>query len=423
MASTTLPPSVPPTHPAVAITGVRQPLSIISEPTTPPSADQVLVHVQWTSSSPLELHEADGGLLLTPDNMPFILGGCYGGVVAALGPTTANSTTTRRLRVGDKVFGFAHAAPSERGFQTYITTASHQVSKLPPNLTLAEAVTVPTNLVTAIHATTTDLGLPLPWPVPPAGSTTPPVELSGAPILVWGAASSVGLFALQVYKHWGYGDVIAVAAGRHHEMLAGLGARHCVDYQLPDAVEQILALVPAQAGTGRRPRFPYILDCIGSLEGTLRPLTRIAERGSRVAVMLPMINVHACDEVEPQYEMDVANVLEGQWREGVELKGVRTHFYQKVSQLVRLGGCVLFGIPFMKPRGYSMTTNSEGITERVLQGPSPSRHRARSSGARGCEAEQTADSRGEHFAGACAEGAGYAEGKGPVRGEACMEGC
>ncbi|POS77088.1 alcohol dehydrogenase [Diaporthe helianthi] len=63
---------------------------------------------------------------------------------------------------------------------------------------------------------------------------------------------------------------------------------------------------------------PYIIDCIGSLEGTLTPLGKIAGNGSKVGIMLPVLMSHA----------STGNVLVAQWNEGVDLRGVKTHFYQ-----------------------------------------------------------------------------------------------
>lgn len=155
-----------------------------------------------------------------------------------------------------------------------------------------------------------------------------------APILVWGAASSVGLYMLQVLRHWGYGHVLAVASGKHHAELAALGARACFDYQRPEGVvEEITAYVDGLEARADGARLPFIVDCIGSRDGSLRPLSRIAERGSKVAVMLPVINVHAGKDRVPEYEMDVSKVLPGEWKDGVELIGVRTHSYAKVSEV------------------------------------------------------------------------------------------
>lgn len=328
-----LPGGAPPTHPAVATIGPRAPLKIIDQPTLAPGVGELLARVQWTSSSPLDLHQADGGLLI--QKYPLILGTSWAGVVVALGPSDPaakpEDQPSEPLKPGDKVFGFSYLNPQERGFQEYVTTATWLVGKIPPNSTPQEAVTVPANLVTAFHTLTADLGLPLPWPIPKDWRAP-----AGGPILVWGAASSVGLYALQVLRLWGYTktrQVIGVASARHHAELKRLGATACVDYKDPDAAENILTLAGKNATN--EPRIPLIVDCIGSREGTLRPLTKIAEKGSKVAIMLPVINIHSSTEDDslPEYEMDVSKVLPGEWKEGVQLKGTRTHFYWEVSDL------------------------------------------------------------------------------------------
>jgi NADPH:quinone reductase-like Zn-dependent oxidoreductase len=314
-----LPQGVPATHPAVVIAAPRAPLEIHYQQTEAPGAGEVLIHSEWTSSTPLDLHQADGGLLVNP---PQVMGSSFGGTVVAVGPVDPANPDSHdpKLQVGDKVFGFAFRSPREKSHKTYLTTSTYLVSRLPANLTLAQAVSVPANLVTAFHTITADLQLPLPWPV-----QEPSKESRDAPILVWGAASSVGDYALQVLHHWGYTNVIAVASGKHHERLKELGAKAAFDYNDPNVVEQVLSF--AGTASEAKPRVPYILDCIGSLEGTLRPLTKIAESGTRVAVMLPVINVHATKDTPPEYEMDVAKSLPGEWKEGVKVLGTRTHFY------------------------------------------------------------------------------------------------
>lgn len=68
------------------------------------------------------------------------------------------------------------------------------------------------------------------------------------------------------------------------------------------------------------------MDRIGSLKGTLKPLTQLIQQGSKVAAMLPVILKKATEESEPEYEMDMFRCLVGQWAEGVSVRGVRTHF-------------------------------------------------------------------------------------------------
>lgn len=304
--------SVPAKHQAVVVVQARAPLEIRKVDTIAPSTGEILVRVLWFASTPLNLHNADGGLLIQP---PHIMSGCFAGEVALLGETD-DSSSSQHLKIGDKVFGFAYAKDTQRPMQEYITIPSYLCGKVPEGITLQAAATVPSNLVTAVHTITKDLGLELPWPV--VEGWQPSEEVRTAPILVWGAASSVGQYALQVLKFWGYQNILAVASRRHHAALRDLGAAICFDYTNQDVVEQILR---------KEADIPYIIDCIGSLEGTLRPLSQIAGKGSKVAVMLPVITTHASSTQVPKYEMNARSVLVGQWKDGVEIRGVRTHFY------------------------------------------------------------------------------------------------
>lgn len=307
--------SIPTQHPAVVVIAPRNPLQIHSVDTVPPSEGEILVRVQWFASTPLNLHNADGGLLVQP---PHIMSGCFAGTVAQLGDLSSPSLSpaSRALRVGDEVFGFAFSAQQQRPMQEYITIPVYLCGKVPAGVPLQAAATVPSNFATAVHTASKDLGLALPWPVPEGW--TPEAAQRDAPILIWGAASSVGQYALQVLTFWGYRNLLAVASARHHDALRGLGACACFDYSEGDVVEKILS---------RGPVIPYIIDCIGSVEGTLTPLAKIAREGASVAIMLPVIITHASAARAPEYEMDASRALAGQWADGVELRGVRTHFY------------------------------------------------------------------------------------------------
>lgn len=82
------------THNAVATVAVRAPLAIIQVPTIQPSQREALVRVEWTASTPLDLHQNDGGLLV---NHPQVLGDSMAGTVISVGPDVQN------LTIGDKV--------------------------------------------------------------------------------------------------------------------------------------------------------------------------------------------------------------------------------------------------------------------------------------------------------------------------------
>lgn len=168
---------------------------------------------------------------------------------------------------------------------------------------------------------TTDLSLPLAWPRP----STPVPPHANSPILIWGGASSCGQYALQILTHWGYKNLIATASPSNHSLLRSLGASRVFDYQDPNVASSILEAV---AATPNGPKIPFIFDCIGSKSGSLAPLAKIAQKDTRVAVLLPVIVTHASDNEAPEYSMDVESSAE--WAEGVEARGVRTHFYMEV---------------------------------------------------------------------------------------------
>lgn len=114
-------------------------------------------------------------------------------------------------------------------------------------------------------------------------------------------------------------SVIAVASKKHHEKLKSLGAKLAFDYNDPDVVSQIVS-------TGTIPKF---MDCIGSQSASITPISRIAKNGAKVAILLPVIVRDSSETEDPIYEMDVKKAAE--WAEGVDARGVRTHFYLDVS--------------------------------------------------------------------------------------------
>ncbi|PSN62264.1 GroES-like protein [Corynespora cassiicola Philippines] len=290
------------THSAIATMGIKQPLGLIQVPTISPTGDEVRVRVEWTASTPLDLHQNDGGLLV---KHPQVLGDGIAGTVVEVGPLA------KRLRVGDGVFGFVWRESKEKAHQEFCTTNEWLLAKIPDGFAMAEAVTLPNNFVTVFHAVTTDLGIELPWPKP-VGHV--PRRADDA-ILIWGGSSSVGQFAIQILKCYGHANILTTASKKHHQKLLALGAKAAFDYSAPDVVGEI-----SQAGP-----VPFILDCIGSQKGSMAPLSRIATKGAKVAVLLPVIVRDSSDDEDPIYSMDVAQAVA--WDEGVDARGVRTHFY------------------------------------------------------------------------------------------------
>ena len=173
----------------------------------------------------------------------------------------------------------------------------------------------------------TGLSIPLVWPCPQAPS--PPH--ASIPIPIWGGASSCGQYALQILSHWGYKNLLTTASPTNHAYLRSLGAARTFDNRDPVVSKQIVEAVEKQV-----PAIPFVFDCIGSKSGSLAQIAKIAQRGTRVAVLLPVVFKDATEEDAPEYAMDVQP--HAPWAEGVDTRGVRTHFYKEVSCMVLEAG-------------------------------------------------------------------------------------
>lgn len=184
-------------------------------------------------------------------------------------------------------------------------------------------MTLPNNFVTVFYALATDLGVPTPWAKP--SDYTPPNAESA--ILIWGGASSVGQYALQILRYYGYHNLLTTASKKHHSNLMSLGASKAFDYNDSDVVEQIIRACSAER-SGQH-TLPLILDCIGSQQGSIQPLSKNAQKGAKVAVLLPVIVKDSTDSTIPEYTLDAEKAAE--FADGVEVRGVRTHFYLEVK--------------------------------------------------------------------------------------------
>lgn len=174
---------------------------------------------------------------------------------------------------------------------------------------------MPNNFVTVFHTLTTDLELETPWPKPKDYRP----HNADSPVFIWGGSSSVGQFAIQILRYYGYTNILAAASRKNHEKLQEMGAKKVFDYNDGNVIASIL-----DAGN-----ILSILDCIGSKSGSIAPISKIAKKGAKVAVLLPVIVRDSSETEDPIYEMDVTKAAD--WEDGVDARGVRTHFYLDVS--------------------------------------------------------------------------------------------
>ncbi len=180
-----------------------------------PRDDEVLVRVHATTVAAADwrLRRADPVFIRLVNGLwrpkkVRILGIEFSGTVESVGEAVT------RFRAGDEVFGsngFHFGAHAE-----YLCVAeSGMLAARPVNMPLAEAAAVMFGGISALHF------------LKEAGVRT------GQRVLVYGASGSVGVFAVQLAKHFG-ARVTAVCSTANLELVKSLGADDVVDYTKED---------------------------------------------------------------------------------------------------------------------------------------------------------------------------------------------
>ncbi|PPQ99523.1 hypothetical protein CVT24_005313 [Panaeolus cyanescens] len=294
------------THSAVAALAPGQ-FDTIQVPTGVPGDGEVLIRVENASMIAFDTYVTDRGYMV--QDWPAILGFNAAGTVEKVGPNVQN------LAVGDRVTTFGYGPSKHKCMQQY--TIQPQTT-IPDTLSSAEAATIPDNFVTAFYTLFNQLSLPLPSKFP--ASTAPP--RADTPILVYGAGSTAGLYAIQLLHLAGYKKIIATASKKHHEYLRSLGATDTFDYSSPTLVEDIANVV---GGDGK---VTIAVDCITN-ETTLNILKDIMSSSGKLAILLPIkegssvTNTSHEERMYFEFPPDKKNPLP----EGTQLIGVRTFLY------------------------------------------------------------------------------------------------
>jgi NADPH:quinone reductase-like Zn-dependent oxidoreductase len=186
-------------------------------PTPVPRADQVLVRVHATTVTSAECGMRRGEPrwgrvflgLRRPRKGIRVLGLEFAGEVTAVGPAA------RRLRVGDRVFGFTgFGVGANAEYKCLSERAS--VTTMPANVTYAQAAATVDGFTTAwyfLH----DLAN----------------VQRGQRVLVIGASGSIGTYAVQLGRHLG-AVVHGVCSGRNAKLVGSLGADRVFDYTVED---------------------------------------------------------------------------------------------------------------------------------------------------------------------------------------------
>lgn len=191
--------------------------------------DEVLVRVRAAGINAADWHLMTGEpypvrlvMGLRRPRVP-TLGSDFSGVVEAVG------SAVTQISVGDEVMGEV----TRGALADYVAVAAKNVVRKPTNLTHEQAAAIPMGALTALQA------------VRDTGKLQP-----GQSVLVNGASSGVGIYAVQIAVAMG-AKVTGVCSGSNADMVRSLGASPVVDYKREDF-------------TATSERYDVIIDIVSS---------------------------------------------------------------------------------------------------------------------------------------------------------------
>ncbi|KAF9465716.1 chaperonin 10-like protein [Collybia nuda] len=227
-----------------------------------PGPGQILVKVVAAAQNPSEWMTL--AFINTPD---IVLGRDFAGIVEEIGPDVPHGLRV----VGERVAGFINGAMTKElggTFAEYCLAEAQILVTIPATLSFEDAAGIGLAGFTACQALWQNQDLPT-----PLNPTSNPF-----PILIWGGASAVGQYAVQLAKLSGL-QVITTASPKNHELLKGLGADAVFDYRDPEVSNKIRQF----SGD----KLAHAVDCIATGDTPALVSTSFGSDGGYVALVMP----------------------------------------------------------------------------------------------------------------------------------------
>ncbi|SCV02871.1 LAME_0H05886g1_1 [Lachancea meyersii CBS 8951] len=230
---------IPKTMKAIVVDGDK---AVLKENVAVPkvTGTQMLVKVHAVAGNPTDWKHVD--FKIAPQGS--ILGCDVAGVIVELGP----DVDQKRFSVGKTTFGPVHGGsikfPENGGHAEYalldsvlsydleLTKSDSKTIPEGPVRNFESAASLPVSILTAGAVLDIHFGNKLEW--------EPKSPQHDFPLLIWGGATGVGQWLLQVAKQINaYSKIIVVASKKHDAILKQYGADDVFDYHDSDVIEQI----------------------------------------------------------------------------------------------------------------------------------------------------------------------------------------
>ncbi|TCD63119.1 hypothetical protein EIP91_005991 [Steccherinum ochraceum] len=238
-------------------------------PIPEPGSNEIRIQVHSVALNPI-----DAWFHFKPVGKPGrVIGSDISGVVEKLGPGAT------QWKIGDRVAGFVQGATVEDerpgGYGEYAILEQDLVFAIPSEVSFDEAATVPICGVTAAQAFFIRHKINAPFPSP--FKHAPEVAESPA-ILIYSAATSLGLYALELAKHIRTPAgkpyrIFATASPKHHEKLLKQGVEQIFDYRDLEWPARVKA---ASGG------IKYGVDCISEGDSTAKISQTYIDEGGMI---------------------------------------------------------------------------------------------------------------------------------------------
>ncbi|KAI1849152.1 hypothetical protein JX266_005113 [Neoarthrinium moseri] len=255
-------------------------VQIVDSPIPKPGPDDVVIKVVYAGSNPKDWKLPDW--VGTTANQ----GDDVAGTIHEVG------SHVTEFKPGDRVMAFHVMQAPHGAWAEYSLAPAHTTAHLPAETSFEQGAAVPLAALTAAVGLYLRLGLPEPWR--PAKEPTP--------LVVYGAASAVGAYVVQLAKKSNIHPLICVAGNSQDYVKSFLDPSKgdtVVDYRAGD--EAVVEGIRKALG-GLKLFHAY--DAV-SEKGSYQNISKVLERGSKITLVLPF---KSYDEIPDYVEQAVTSV-------------------------------------------------------------------------------------------------------------------
>ncbi|OTB19147.1 hypothetical protein K445DRAFT_314019 [Daldinia sp. EC12] len=240
-------------------------VQIVDSPIPKPNADQVLIKVVVSGSNPKDWKVPDWR------NVTINQGDDIAGVVEEVG------SNVTEFKPGDRVAAYHEIMSPHGSYAEYAIAWQHTTFHIPQKTTFEEAAALPLAAMTSAVGLYIRLGLPQPW--------TPATE--PIPLIIYGAASAVGAYAIQLARKSNIHPLICVA-GKSQAHVESLIDRSkgdtIIDYR--DGDDAVVKGLKKAAGGSK---LLYAFDATSEHNSYVN-ISKVLAEGSKITTVLPPQN-------------------------------------------------------------------------------------------------------------------------------------